>query len=654
MGDTRKGMIPVLANDVAEGLAPSGAGVRRAAWLPARADRHAISAMEGLRASLAVGVVVAADIWVDVPMLHVAALAALLTCLGDSAGPIRPRLWAGLAFAVLGAVAFAGFGALSQTDPSWATGLAVLCIFGGGLARVWGAAATGVGNMLTLAIVLAVGHVTPPGLHGAAALAFVTGSLWATAMTLLFWRIDPAGPIRAAQARVWQRVAELARVEQALLAEGAPGTAWEAATRESRSCLRDAIEAARALILDALRPRAPALRLAQPALLALNRAEDVFAALIMLATRFEAPDPPRAEAAPLLGWIAAHPDPATAGTAPPGDLADPLLARIAAGLATTDIAPLAADAPAPPWPEAVFGPLRDNLTTESVILRHAARCAVLAGGALLWSLLWPHPFQQWLTLALVLTMQPFVAVTWQRALERILGTLAGAAVAAGLALLVVGTPAHAVAYLLICGIAFTLRGVSYGLFIACLTPCLLILTEARLHDATMWDIAAMRAAYTLAGGGLAVAASLLLWPSWENARTGAALRAAIAAHADYLAAALGGAADATQRAARRAAGLASNNLEASIARRLQEPAWHRAEGADAAIVADAALRRLAGLAMGSGEAADDPAWRAWIPAALAALGRGAAPPPCPAVDPPPGRLDAMRRQVALLEQGVHA
>lgn len=643
------------------------------AWLPARADRHAVNLREGVRATFAVGAVFAADILLDVPLLNVAALGALLTCLGDTAGPMRQRLRGGLAFALLGALGFAGIGALAAWQPWPALALCVAGIFAGGMARVWGATATGVGTMLTLAIVLAFGHAAPPGQHGTAALAFAGGSLWATAVMLVFWRIDPAAAPRAALAEVWQRLAGLARQQQDLLAAGTPGTEWEAATRADRAALRDAIEAARALILDALHGRAAALRLAEPALLALNRAEDVFGLLIALITRLEAPDPPAAEAARLLDWIAAHPDPATAGTAPPdpATLSDRALARIAAGLAGP---PKAGPLPTPPrgpalWTEAVFAPLRDNLSTGSVILRHAVRCAVLGGLALAWSLLWPHPFQQWLTLALVLTMQPFVAITWQRAVERILGTLAGAAVAAALAVLVVGTAAHAVAYLLICGIAFALRGVSYGLFIACLTPCMLILTEASQHDVPMWDIAAIRAGYTLAGGGLAVAASLLLWPSWENTRTGFAARQAIAAHATYLAAVFAAAPDAQTRAARRAAGMATNNLEASIARRLQEPAWHRAEGAEAAMTADAALRRLAGLALAPVNAAPTPAdhtaldhtaqdhtaqapWRDWIVAALAALGQGASPPARPPGDPPAGRLDAMQRQVALLERAA--
>ena len=55
----------------------------------------------------------------------------------------------------------------------------------------------------------------------------------------------------------------------------------------------------------------------------------------------------------------------------------------------------------------------------------AVRASVVTAPVLGLTLLWPGPFTHWLTITVVLTMQPFYAATWQRALERIGGTVLG-------------------------------------------------------------------------------------------------------------------------------------------------------------------------------------------------------------------------------------
>ena len=111
-------------------------------------------------------------------------------------------------------------------------------------------------------------------------------------------------------------------------------------------------------------------------------------------------------------------------------------------------------------------------------------------------------------------------------------------------------------------------------------------------------IAFYRAAYTLAGGLMAVAGGLLLWPSWEPPRVRDDLLAAIGAHAAYadaeLATLMGEAPIGSADTARRAAGLASNNLETTLSRALQEPGHRFDRELQVAMVADAALRRTAG------------------------------------------------------------
>ena len=100
------------------------------------------------------------------------------------------------------------------------------------------------------------------------------------------------------------------------------------------------------------------------------------------------------------------------------------------------------------------------------------------------------------------------------------------------------------------------------------------------------------------GGALALIGCLILWPSWEPERLARATRAAIAAHGRYaraeLSAILGEMTDEQVDLERRAAGVSSNNLEASLSRAFLEPGHPNRSRLEAALVIDAALRRIAG------------------------------------------------------------
>src|SRR5262249_30676493 len=124
-----------------------------------------------------------------------------------------------------------------------------------------------------------------------------------------------------------------------------------------------------------------------------------------------------------------------------------------------------------------------------------------------------------------------------------------------------------------------------------------VLVELLEPTHSSWEIAGMRALFTVMGGVIALAGSLLLWPSWEPDRLRQELRGALAAHGTYAVAALGRilgeAGEATERA-RRAAGVASNNLETSLARALQEPLRSQRPRLEAAVLAASTLRRIVG------------------------------------------------------------
>jgi uncharacterized membrane protein YccC len=264
------------------------------------------------------------------------------------------------------------------------------------------------------------------------------------------------------------------------------------------------------------------------------------------------------------------------------------------------------------------------------------RAAVAAAPAIAFTLIWFTPYDHWLTITIVATMQPYFSMTFTRALERIGGALLGGVVAALLALVVTTPLAIAAAMFPLAVLALAIRGVSFGLFMVALTPMIVLLVELGQPGTSEWMIAGARALATFAGGVIAVASCYVMWPSWEPNRLAGEIRAAIAAHGRYVESVISfllreADAAAVDRA-RREAGLASNNAEASISRALLEPGAGGRERLEAAMVIDAALRRLAGrlAAMQLDPTlarAFDPAiwrgWRDWIAANMWALADGA-------------------------------
>ena len=282
----------------------------------------------------------------------------------------------------------------------------------------------------------------------------------------------------------------------------------------------------------------------------------------------------------------------------------------------------------------VLTPVRANLDRKSAAFRHAARAAVVAGPALMFTLSLSGHYQHWLTITLLLTLQPFYALTWQRALERIGGTVLGGLIAAVVALVCTTPLTIAAAMFPLAVLAFTMRAANYAVFIALLTPLVVLLTEFSRPGTGEVTIAVLRAGYTVAGGLLAVGGCILLWPSWEPDRLRRELRDAIVAHAVFAQAELGvllGEEDAVAvDRARRAAGVASNNLETTISRALHEPRRRQRDNLQAAMVVDAALRRMAGrlsalqLDPHHADGIEPGAlrgWREWIGVALRAVGR---------------------------------
>jgi uncharacterized membrane protein YccC len=676
------------------------------ARLPIALDLRLISVAEGVRAALSVAGIVAADQWIHWPPLLEAALGALLTCLCDSGGPIRRRLPTLLLFTAIGMGFIILFGLARAAGLAVAVPLAVLAVFGCSFARVWGQAPLQVGNLLTVVLVLSLDEPAHANDALLRAGAFAGGCLWATLLTMVIWRVHPFRPARRAVAESYRALARLVADMRGLLSERAPPDAWEAHARGHRRAVRDSVELARVALQDTLRARGQASPRAFQGLIRLESADQLFGALIALSDLLEAitiegdnedllhgAESMLRLLRPALIVIAdaiAADDPGLGKRGPVGRLArmgatldeilaagsDPRLAPIVGAIVDRLRAAIMLTAPEGGLPGAlpadpltgtrarldrVLATGRANLNWRSAGFRHALRAAAVAAPALAFTLSFHRQYQHWLTITLILTLQPFYALTWQRAVERIGGTVLGGLLAAVIAVFCTTPLAIAAAMFPLAVLAFAMRAASYAAFIFCLTPMVVLLTEFSQPGTGELFIAAMRALYTVTGGLMAVAGCIFLWPSWEPDRLPGELQTALEAHAAFAEAELdcllGSAPPAAVEQTRRGAGLASNTLETTISRALLEPRGSTTPGLQQAMVVDAALRRMAGrLSMlqldphhADGLTPDALlAWRNWIGGTLRGLAAGQAVPGKRPDGRVPDALARIAQQIELL------
>jgi uncharacterized membrane protein YccC len=669
------------------------------ARLPLGLDFSALSLAEGIRAALACAVVILANEWLGWPPLVYMALASFFTCLCDAGGPIRFRVPALLAFTLLGAATWMGFGLLRNAGELVAIPIACATMFLFSFARIWGTSATSVGNILSIVLILSLNQPLQPHQALEAGAMFVAGGLWATVLTMGIWRVHPYRPARNAVSECWRRLASLAEgLRELILAGVADSEAWDAHGRAHRRAVREEIEYARGLVMELAGKRGRLSLRGSQSLLRLEACDQVFGSLIALAGVVEgSQDTARLQAAetllrllrpmltvlsrsmlddtplrlPALTRAGERALAATAQDLVLRRLAEAILDRLRiAALLSTPGGYLpgggAGVAPSQPWRDRALAPLLSNLNWHSAILRHALRVPAVAAPALVLTLPYGQQFAYWLTITAVVTLQPFYATTWQRALERVGGTVLGGLIGALLAYLP-STPLQMAMLLFpLCAVAFAARQVSFVAWIAGITPIVVVLMELVHPGHSSWEVAELRALFTVAGGLLAVAGAWLLWPSWEPVRLGQEQCQAITAHAAYARAVmsdlLGQPSAGNFDAARRAAGVTTNNLETSISRALQEPGGSRSPAVAEATLVDATLRRIAGrlsalwydtAARESLDPVHGEAWRLWLSHSLGALttesGTIAPRPDLPPGDALANPLSRIARQIELLE-----
>jgi uncharacterized membrane protein YccC len=543
-------------------------------------------------------------------------LAGFSGALADKGGPYRTRA------ATLGAVVMAGavvvmLGTFGVTHPAIAIPLSFAVAVGCSLGRAYGNAGASVGLAALTIYVIALGY--PPGAGsttGTAALAragfVVIGGAWAMLLALVLWPLRPYRPVRLAVAAAYRALADYADEVAASIQSG------EGVTNPPR--VRAALETARAALATVRRGRPGESGRGERLVVLGETADQLFGQLLGLgdvaeSTPVEARDPAVQAALAEAVTAFAGTTRAIADGIEAEDKAQPvsvtwqgdvlrarlsapeearlhyqqaagLLDRLAqyAGVAATILAGLNSGAPIPSLdrakeiedPEAGptwIAPLRAALSWDSLVLRFALRVGIVTAAAVALTAALDLRRGYWITITVVMILQPYTGTTSVRAVQRVLGTVVGGMLTAGLAALFHDPLAIFALVFVFALLSVALLPLNYAAFSVFLTPSFVLLAEASTGD---WHLAGVRILNTVLGGALALVGSQLLWPSPEAERLPAYLAQTITALRQYLALVVRRFDDRSEdasralREARRQVGLAILNAEESFQRLLGE------------------------------------------------------------------------------------
>ena len=219
--------------------------------------------------------------------------------------------------------------------------------------------------------------------------------------------------------------------------------------------------------------------------------------------------------------------------------------------------------------------LRDNMTFDSTLFRHALRLALVTTLAELIASLGHVPNGYWITITAVVALKPDFGSTTQTTVQRVLGTTLGGLIGIAIVVLVHQPLLIGICLLGLLVAAIAVRPLSYSLFILLLTPVVVLLLNVTGKGG--WEIGLVRAVDSLAGGALALLGSYLLFPSWEKFQVGKQLRTTVNANLAYFQAVAGiytAESDLPANALRHAyqqAAVENANAATAVQRRLGEP-----------------------------------------------------------------------------------
>ena len=555
--------------------------------------------IEGVRAAVAVSLIVLASAILHQPVLGWAAFGAFWTCLVDPGGSGKGRFLTLGRFAALGTLLAGGLsiaGGLGYYVSALALFAAVLLC---GIIRFSRTVTNQVSVLSAVVAVVAVDFPSPPPQALIMASIFLAGSLFAILLCAV-WRIHPYAQGRRALSAVYRELAFHAR-ETASLFHGRDGADFEQARQ--RAAVREAIERARGILDGTMAGRNDGTARAWLQS-ALEGADRIFAGLVALdhdhdarpaaaagqegmiaALRAALAEIERQVLLPVPDWSCLEPVRVHLATVAGDDGIEGRIARQWAG-ALADIEGGAARVR-----------VRDgeaNLAERALspVLRHALRLAVTVALVRVTISALHLPFGYWATVAVVVVMQPETVATFPRMLERMVGSSIGGIGAALLYAVLPSPDLLLIAIFPIAAVTIALRTVNYSLFVTFLSALFVLVTEV-LTPGTGAVAAEARVINNILGAAFAMIGCVVLWPESHGAPFQAAIETALRANLAFAAEVLRGGPAVDD--GRREAGMASNAAEMALRRLLLQGRGRRIGSGQASHLL-AELRRLTGMA----------------------------------------------------------
>ena len=177
--------------------------------------------------------------------------------------------------------------------------------------------------------------------------------------------------------------------------------------------------------------------------------------------------------------------------------------------------------------------LRDNLSLESPIFKHAGRLtiAMLLGYVL--GIIFPIQNAYWILLTIVVILRPGYTLTKERSKHRLYGTLLGAVIAGLVVFLVQNVYLYGVLALVSLILSFAFIQRNYRTSSIFVTTGVIFVYALISPDA--FDAIQFRVIDTLTGAAISIAAISFLWPSWESLSIKGNIVKALTANRRYLA-----------------------------------------------------------------------------------------------------------------------
>lgn len=160
-----------------------------------------------------------------------------------------------------------------------------------------------------------------------------------------------------------------------------------------------------------------------------------------------------------------------------------------------------------------FSLLFEHLSLKSTIFRHSLRLSVAVVTAYLLGSFLDIKNTYWIILTLIVIMRPNYGLTKDRSLNRIIGTVIGAAVAGLIIFTTQNIVIYAVMAVLSLTFAFSLIQQNYKAGAAFIT--LHVIFVFALLQPNAYEVVGYRVLNTVIGAILAVFANYVLWPLWE-------------------------------------------------------------------------------------------------------------------------------------------